>query len=278
MKNALFCSLVSGLVLSVTATALEHEQGAAEPGPRCRLQVDNLKTPLGIDDPAPKFSWQLHDRARRRETNGVPDSRCTDMEQLLAGNADVWDSGRVASSQSIGVPYAGPALQPSTRYYWRVRLWNAVGKPYPASEPTWWETGLMHEEGWRAQWIGYETAEEAAVRHAAAEWIANPDAKTPGCGNGDEQRFAYRTTITLPQQVRFAALYRDRTGHGFSVGERRAGAYGRSTAAVEADALEEICARGCDQQVERQARTRLRSKRCTTWRIPTVWRRTTRRR
>ncbi len=58
-----------------------------------------------------------------------------------------------------------------------------------------------------ADWIGYETPEEAAVRHAPAQWIANPDAKTPAVGKGPEQRFAYRTTVTLAKPVRFAALY-----------------------------------------------------------------------
>ena len=38
-------------------------------------------------------------------------------------------------------------------------------------------------------------------------WIANPDAKSPAIAKDAEQRFAYRTTITLPQAVKFAALY-----------------------------------------------------------------------
>ncbi len=88
-----------------------------------------------------------------------------------------------------------------------VKLWGANGKAYAASETDWWETGLMSQDAWKAQWIGYETPEEAAVRHAPAEWIANPDAKSPAMAKDAEQRFAYRTTITLPQAVKFAALY-----------------------------------------------------------------------
>ena len=35
----------------------------AAAGP-AQLRVDNLVNPLGIDDPAPSFSWQLNDPAR----------------------------------------------------------------------------------------------------------------------------------------------------------------------------------------------------------------------
>ena len=119
----------------------------------------------------------------------------------------MWDSGRVASGQSLNVRYGGPALKPSTRYFWCVKLWGADGKTYAASEAVWCETGLMSQDAWKAQWIGYETPEEATVRHAPADWIANPDAKSPAIAKNAEQRFAYRTTITLPQAVKFAALY-----------------------------------------------------------------------
>ena len=65
---------------------------------------------------------------------------------------------------------------PSTRYFWRVKVWDAAGKPYPESATSWWETGLLKQEDWRGQWIGFETPEEDAVRHAPAAWITSPDA------------------------------------------------------------------------------------------------------
>jgi alpha-L-rhamnosidase len=88
-----------------------------------------------------------------------------------------------------------------------VKLWDAAGKPYAESVVSWWETGLMKQENWRAQWIGYETAEEDAVRHAPAIWIANPDALTGTRKKGGEQHFAYRETVTLAKPVKRAVLY-----------------------------------------------------------------------
>jgi len=81
-----------------------------------------------------------------------------------------------------------------------------AGNAYPASEPSWWETALLKPENWQAQWIGYETTEENAVRHASAQWIV-PDAKGAKTAKHGEQRFASRQTIHLDKLVRSAALY-----------------------------------------------------------------------
>ena len=93
---------------------------------------------------------------------------------LTGGKADVWDSGRITSDKSFGVVYGGPELAASTRYYWRVEAWDKDGKPYPASDVSWWETGLL-KESWKAQWIGYEDPEHRAVRKSGATWITNAD-------------------------------------------------------------------------------------------------------
>jgi alpha-L-rhamnosidase len=126
---------------------------------------------------------------------------------LDSGKADVWQSGRVASGQSLNVRYAGPALQPSTRYFWRVSVWDAAGKPYAESTASWWETGLLQKENWRGQWIGFETPEEDAVRHAPAAWITSPEPGSLTAGNTAEEHIAYRQTVTLAKPVRRAALF-----------------------------------------------------------------------
>ncbi len=194
------------LVLSVAVGPACAQQPATTAGP-VELRVDNLKNPLGIDDATPKFSWQLRDAERGAKQTAYEVLVASSPELLTKSKADVWDSGRVASGQSLNVRYGGPALESSTRSFWCVKLWGADGKTYAAGETGWFETGLTSQDEWNAQWIGYETPEEATVRHAPADWIANPDAKSPALAKNTEQRFAYRTTFTLPQAVKFAALY-----------------------------------------------------------------------
>lgn len=65
----------------------------------------------------------------------------------------------------------------------------------------------MKQERWRAQWIGYETAEEVAVRHAPAAWIASGDAKAQSAEKATEQNVAYRQRVMLNKPVRRATLY-----------------------------------------------------------------------
>jgi alpha-L-rhamnosidase len=171
------------------------------------LRVDDLKTPMGIDDASPRFSWQLQDRARGAKQTAYELLVASRAERLRAGQADVWDSGRVASSESLNLRYAGPAVAPGTRYFWRVKVWGASGNAYALSEIGWWETGLLEQDNWRAQWIGYETAEEDAVRHANAAWVTSPDAQTLNTDKATEQRIAYRVTATMAGAVRHATLY-----------------------------------------------------------------------
>jgi alpha-L-rhamnosidase len=209
MKNGMTRNMVCALVLAAGLPLMElRAQTAASPatGP-VELRVDDLKTPLGIDDATPRFSWQLKDPARGAKQTAYEVMMSSRADLPGGGKADVWDSGRIESGASLNVRYAGPAIAPSTRYFWRVKVWDAAGKPYAESEPSWWETGLMTQDRWRAEWIGYETAEEAAVRHAPAVWIASPDAKAQGAEKAAEQHVAYRQRVMLSKTVRRATLY-----------------------------------------------------------------------
>ena len=58
-----------------------------------------------------------------------------------------------------------------------------------------------------ADWIGWETWEEAAVRKAPATWIANPDVVPGSAKPSSEQRFAYLTSFNIEKPVERALLF-----------------------------------------------------------------------
>lgn len=126
-----------------------------------RLKCESLVTPLGMDAEKPTLSWQLRDTRDGAKQNAYEVQVALSAANLAAGKADVWDSGKVESSDSIGVVYGGPAMQASKRYFWRVLVWDGEGKAYPASDATWWETGLLKQENWKAKWIGFEERKSA---------------------------------------------------------------------------------------------------------------------
>jgi alpha-L-rhamnosidase len=120
------------MILGATGLPVAAQQAAAGVGP-VELRVDEMKAPLGIDDAAPRFSWQLADPARGAKQTAYEVQVASKAVALNNGKADVWSSGRIATGESLNVRYGGPALQPSMRYFWRVKVWGAEGKPYRAS-------------------------------------------------------------------------------------------------------------------------------------------------
>ena len=122
------------------------------------LRVDYVADPLGIDDPHPGLSWQLDSAVNGEQQTAYRILVASTPDLLVPGRADVWDSGKVGSAASVGVPYAGPALRSATRYYWAVQVWDATGKPAPWSGSAWWEMGLLGAADWQgAQWISPAT-------------------------------------------------------------------------------------------------------------------------
>ena len=169
------------------------------------LQCDSLYTPIGDDTKQPLFSWKLQDGRIGAKQTAYTILVAKDPGLLRRGNADVWNSGRVESDRSLGVAYGGPALAPETRYYWRVQVWDKDGKPYPASDVSWWETGLLNASNWLGEWIGYEDIEQRSLRDAGAIWITNP--AVPNYRGNTDTRHDFRLTVDVAPTVKRAVLY-----------------------------------------------------------------------
>jgi alpha-L-rhamnosidase len=169
-----------------------------------KLECESLVTPLGMDAEKPMLSWQLRDTRDGARQTAYEVQVAASAANLAAGKADVWDSGKVESSDSIGVAYGGPAMGASKRYYWRVLVWDREGNAYPPSDASWWETGLLKQENWKAKWIGFEEQEERAVRESGAKWITNADT---GSTEKDKTSHAFRFRFSVSGSVRCANLY-----------------------------------------------------------------------
>jgi len=116
--------------------------------------IEYASDPLGIDAENPRFSWVLGSN-QRNQTQSAYQVRVASTASGLE-NPDIWSSGKVATDQSVLVPYGGPRLVSRARYYWTVRVWDAVGHPSAWSKPAWWEMGLLAKSDWHAEWIGQD--------------------------------------------------------------------------------------------------------------------------
>ena len=74
----------------------------------------------------PSFSWIVPGRYPTRQTAWRV-VLAGSKEQAVSLDGTLWDSGWVQDNRSTAVPYGGPALKPSTVYYWRVCVRTDTG-------------------------------------------------------------------------------------------------------------------------------------------------------
>ena len=73
---------------------------------RCEYRVD----PLGIDETLPRLFWQMQDTRRGAKQTAYQILVASTPEKLAADQGDLWDSGRVSSSETTQIVYAGKPL------------------------------------------------------------------------------------------------------------------------------------------------------------------------
>jgi alpha-L-rhamnosidase len=122
-----------------------------------RLRCEYLDNPLGIDTAQPRLSWVLESKQRAEAQTAYQILAASSEALLKANTGDLWDSGKVASDQTLHVVYAGKALGSCQRCYWKVRVWDKDGKASTYSRPACWDMGLLSPQDWQGQWIGRTT-------------------------------------------------------------------------------------------------------------------------
>jgi alpha-L-rhamnosidase len=137
---------LSACILLVAATA------CAAP---IHLRVNALSAPLGVDSQKPTFSWISDATTPNWRQSAYEVLVDVDSARLQPGHALVWDSGKVTSSESVGVVYAGAPMKSQQRYLWKVITWDKEGKQ-SISKLSWFETGMMTPSDWKAKWITRE--------------------------------------------------------------------------------------------------------------------------
>ncbi|MBZ0282059.1 MAG: glycoside hydrolase family 78 protein [Anaerolineae bacterium] len=109
--------------------------------------------PLGIDVQNPRLGWKMQIGRLGAQQIAYQILAASKPEELSNGKADLWDSGKVESDQSVHVIYSGKPLHSRQRIYWKVIVWDEKGTE-ATSELAWFEMGLLHSDDWQAQWVG----------------------------------------------------------------------------------------------------------------------------
>lgn len=117
-----------------------------------QLLCDYLKNPLGVDNLHPRLSWRLEDVRQGAKQTACQVLVGTDSLEVVRGEANRWDTGKMQSDVTL-LPYAGKELQPFTKYYWKVKVWDKEGVPTESTVHS-FETGMMSMKNWQGAWIG----------------------------------------------------------------------------------------------------------------------------
>jgi alpha-L-rhamnosidase len=181
------------------------------------LTCEYLANPLGIDIAQPRLSWkigQTGDASGNQIQEAYQILVASSPENLANDKGDVWDSGKVPSSQSIQVVYEGAHLKSMQRYWWKARIWTNHGKS-GWSEPTYWGMGMMKMSDWQARWIGDkpDTALKNYLSYVQNNYKSNDFShdywKNPPCPPSP----LLRKSFTVNKQVKHAFLYVSALGY-----------------------------------------------------------------
>ncbi len=115
------------------------------------LLTNELERPLNVEN-SPYFNWLPQD-ADQNEIQTAYQILVTDG---ITG-AEVWDSGKVASSEQAYVKYAGSPLKDGYPYRWKVCTWDREDEQSPYSQEAEFATGIG-DYNWNAEWISANTS------------------------------------------------------------------------------------------------------------------------
>ncbi|MCC5928682.1 MAG: sulfatase-like hydrolase/transferase [Cyclobacteriaceae bacterium] len=104
---------------ALTAEKADNSTAAPE-----RLSIEFIREPskVKILTDAPVFGWQVPVQAVYQSAWQI--LVASSRENIDKNIGDVWNSGAVRSRQSHNISYAGTALKPGQRYFWKVRIWD----------------------------------------------------------------------------------------------------------------------------------------------------------
>lgn len=129
------------------------------------LKCESLVNPLAIDNTEPHFSWKMVSESKGAHSTAYQILVATELDKLNEEDADLWNSGKVADSNSTNILYNGKPLSSRSFAYWKVRIWDEQDEVSKWSEPASLGIGLLEESDWAegANFIGIKQSEEKRI-------------------------------------------------------------------------------------------------------------------
>jgi len=180
------------------------------------LRTENLVEPRGLDETKPRFSWKLEAASpglRNLKQTAYRLLVASEPGRLAEGKADIWDSGRIDSAETVHIEFGGKTLQSNAPYWWSVQVWDQEGNPSEWSRPASWSMGLLKPSDWKAKWIGFDrplelrdvdpATKEARASFKGSKWIWW---KGDGPNEAPKAERFFMREFTVPEGIVSASL------------------------------------------------------------------------
>ncbi|MDD5708712.1 MAG: alpha-L-rhamnosidase N-terminal domain-containing protein, partial [Kiritimatiellae bacterium] len=122
------------------------------------LRCEYHARPMGLDARQPRLGWALEADVRGARQTACRILVASSPDILDGHRGDLWDSGKVMTTRTQQIAYAGEPLAARQQCWWKVCVWDQDGQRTPWSAAEYWSMGLLESGDWQAQWIGLDEA------------------------------------------------------------------------------------------------------------------------
>ncbi|MBK8946288.1 MAG: family 78 glycoside hydrolase catalytic domain [Ignavibacteriae bacterium] len=113
------------------------------------LKCEYLSSPINIDVTNPRLSWIIKSEERGQTQTAYQIFVYSDKELT----SEVWNSGKIFSSDNSQIIYNGKNLKSNSQYFWMIKIWDKYAKEYKSGVEEFW-TSILDSTLWKANWIG----------------------------------------------------------------------------------------------------------------------------
>lgn len=158
MKSGNAILILGAFLLAATSSGGAPSRAARRGALRATgLRCEYQSNPIAVDAAPPHLGWMLASNQRAERQTAYQILVASSIARLEANHGDLWNSGKVDTSQTIQVAYQGKPLSSRRTCYWKVRVWDKQGQVSSWSHPAMWQMGLLNPSDWKAKWIGLGT-------------------------------------------------------------------------------------------------------------------------
>jgi alpha-L-rhamnosidase len=150
----LFISLITLATLFTSCIQKSH----TEP---YELLCESKFNPTGIATIQPQFSWKNKADVNKSHQTAYQILVASSPSMLKEGKTDLWNSGKVISSQSVWIPYKGETLESRSVAYWKIKLWDQNDDPSKWSDTHSFSVGLLTSNDWQGDYVGMSSDKAA---------------------------------------------------------------------------------------------------------------------